>query len=43
MRYLGVTYFTVASLAIIGQSLENKFKEFGEMFSRSTANVLGQT
>ena len=43
MKDLGVTYFTVACLAIIGQSLENKFKEIEELFSRSTGKVTGQT
>jgi len=42
MKELGVTYFTVASLALIGQFLQNKFKEFEEMFSESTGHVLGQ-
>ena len=40
MKELGVTYFTVASLALIGQFLQNKFKEFEAMFSESTGHVL---
>ena len=42
MKELGETYFTIASLAVIGQFLQNKFKEFEEMFSASTGNVLGR-
>jgi 4-hydroxy-2-oxoheptanedioate aldolase len=43
MKELGVSYFTVASLALIGQFLQNKFKEFEDMFSDSRKNVSGQT
>ena len=39
---LGVTYFTVASLAMIGQFLENKYKEFAAFFSGSSGTVLGR-
>jgi 4-hydroxy-2-oxoheptanedioate aldolase len=42
MKELGVTYFTVASLALIGQFLQNKIKEFDKLFSGSTGIVLGQ-
>jgi len=33
MQELGVTYFTIASLALIGQFLQSKFKEFEQIFS----------
>ena len=42
MRDLGVTYFTVASLALIGQFLQNTIKEFDKLFAASPTAVLGQ-
>jgi 4-hydroxy-2-oxoheptanedioate aldolase len=39
---LGVTYFTIASLAMIGQFLESKSKEFRELVPGSTGNVSGR-
>ncbi|NJD35225.1 MAG: 4-hydroxy-2-oxovalerate aldolase [Betaproteobacteria bacterium] len=43
MKELGVSYFTVASLAVIGQFLQNKCKEFEDMFSGFGRNASGQT
>lgn len=39
MHELGVTYFTVASLALIGQFLQGKFGEFEKMFSWAGAKL----
>jgi 4-hydroxy-2-oxoheptanedioate aldolase len=40
---LGVTYFTVASLALMGESLANKFKEFEGMFAGVDEKTAGRS
>jgi 2-keto-3-deoxy-L-rhamnonate aldolase RhmA len=42
MRDLGVTYFTVAPLAMIGPFLQSKSKEIKEMFSGLPGNSQGR-